>query len=351
MSVRDVSVQMHLDERTLVALESDDFQTLPAPTFIRGYLRGYARLLGVPVGPVMEAYDREGFKPPELVADIAEKPQTNSTDFPMRLTTYAVVVVLVALVAAWWNNQGFDELGMDTAPPDSAAPPQAAPAPQREAVEPTPEPRADATTRTSASPTTQAPGPTPAAAAAADATPAVQGPAAETTVSDDAQAVASVAEAPVAVASATAQADAAIARAEDVLERARDEIVASAAAPDAPDATVESAPATPQTTTGASMDSPAPAASGAATVQPPAPAAGRLRIRFPDESWVEVYDRNDRRLFFNLVQPGRELELSGEPPLRVLLGRAAGVTVEFDGEAVDLAPHTERGVARFTLER
>ena len=61
ISIRDVSAQLRLDERTVAALEADDFSHLPAPTFVRGYLRGYARLLGVPVGPVMEAYDREGF--------------------------------------------------------------------------------------------------------------------------------------------------------------------------------------------------------------------------------------------------------------------------------------------------
>ena len=72
ISVRDVSSQLRLDERTVTALETDDFTHLPAPTFVRGYLRGYARLLGVPVGPVMEAYDREGFGPPSLVAAIVD---------------------------------------------------------------------------------------------------------------------------------------------------------------------------------------------------------------------------------------------------------------------------------------
>jgi len=67
------------------------------------------------------------------------------------------------------------------------------------------------------------------------------------------------------------------------------------------------------------------------------------------EAWVEIYDANDGRMFYNLVKPGRELDLSGPPPIRVLLGRTDGVTVEYNGEPVDLAPHTERGVARFKL--
>ena len=64
---------------------------------------------------------------------------------------------------------------------------------------------------------------------------------------------------------------------------------------------------------------------------------------------MEIYDADGGRLFYNLVKPGRELDLSGPPPIRVLLGRTDGVTVEYDGEPVDLAPYTERGVARFTV--
>ena len=85
VNLRDICAQLHLDERTINALEHDDFENLPTSTFVRGYLRGYARLLGVPVGPVMEAYDREGFRLPDLVPDIAEAPESNATDFPISL--------------------------------------------------------------------------------------------------------------------------------------------------------------------------------------------------------------------------------------------------------------------------
>ena len=104
VSLRDISAQLHLDERTVDSLERDDFATLPAPTFVRGYLRGYARLLSVPVGPVLEAYDREGFRPPDLVADISEEPENAASDFPVKLVTWAVVLVLLAMVIVWWNN-------------------------------------------------------------------------------------------------------------------------------------------------------------------------------------------------------------------------------------------------------
>lgn len=43
----EVSAALNIPERHLVALEADDYAHLPEPPFIRGYLRSYARLLGV----------------------------------------------------------------------------------------------------------------------------------------------------------------------------------------------------------------------------------------------------------------------------------------------------------------
>jgi cytoskeleton protein RodZ len=142
-----------------------------------------------------------------------------------------------------------------------------------------------------------------------------------------------------------------LSEAERVLERTRSKLDAATRAPP-PAREPVAAPGTasappPASATDAATDP------GTASAPPaaPAPSSGtaRLRVRFPEEAWVEIYDRNDQRLFYNLVTPGRELELQGPPPLRVLLGRTRGVQVEYNGEPVDLAPHTDRGVARFTL--
>jgi cytoskeleton protein RodZ len=342
IALRDVAAQMHLDERTMAALESDAFGELPAPTFVRGYLRGYARLLGVPVGPVMEAYDREGFAPPDLVADIAERPQANSGDFPVRVTTYVVALVLAALVVAWWHNQGFDEpvaiapapvAAPDTAPatrtadaPGAATPPAtglAEPGAARAAPDARPQTQSGPPVAASKTPDAAAPSGTGGTSTAGGERAAGMPPPAgtERAVERRAQDV--------------------LNEAERVLERTRSELDAAARAPG-----TASAPP-PAGATGAATNpgtAPAPAAA-------PAPTSGtaRLRVRFPEEAWVEIYDRNGQRLFYNLVTPGRELDLQGPPPLRVLLGRTRGVQVEYNGEPVDLAPHTDRGVARFTL--
>jgi cytoskeletal protein RodZ len=43
----DIAKELNIPERHLLALEADDYKLLPEPAFVRGYLRSYARLLGV----------------------------------------------------------------------------------------------------------------------------------------------------------------------------------------------------------------------------------------------------------------------------------------------------------------
>jgi cytoskeleton protein RodZ len=75
----------------------------------------------------------------------------------------------------------------------------------------------------------------------------------------------------------------------------------------------------------------------------------RLVLNFREESWVEIQDR-EGRLLYGLMSPGRREVLSGTPPFRLLLGNAAGVDLEYDGQAIDTSAHTRGAVARLRLE-
>ena len=111
--IGEISGALHLDPRVVEALEADSFDRLPPPTFVRGYLKGYARLLGLPPGPILEVYDRRGFGPPPLVPDVTEAPQAHTSDLAVRLVTYGIAAALVVLVVLWWRGQdfqGFDSL-------------------------------------------------------------------------------------------------------------------------------------------------------------------------------------------------------------------------------------------------
>ena len=58
----------------------------------------------------------------------------------------------------------------------------------------------------------------------------------------------------------------------------------------------------------------------------------------------------DRVIHRALNRAGETLLLHGETPLRIRIGNAPGVTLEYDGHAVALGPHTRNRVANLVLE-
>jgi cytoskeleton protein RodZ len=67
-------------------------------------------------------------------------------------------------------------------------------------------------------------------------------------------------------------------------------------------------------------------------------------------SWVEVYDDNGKRLYYDLAPAGDNLEVSGAGPLQVFLGNAPGVSIELEGAPFDLKPFLRSdNTARFKL--
>ncbi len=76
-----------------------------------------------------------------------------------------------------------------------------------------------------------------------------------------------------------------------------------------------------------------------------------LKIRARERAWVDVTDAAGKRLYFDLLDAGREISLTGAEPYVVVLGNAAFVEVVFLGEVFDFAPFSVEGVARFTLRR
>lgn len=130
------------------------------------------------------------------------------------------------------------------------------------------------------------------------------------------------------------------------------------AAPDAGRAVT--APARPEAPTVGSAGAAAP--SGAAATRPThdtapviasAVAQGRaaLRLVVSQPSWVEIRSADRDRVVSEVLRPGFDRVFEAEYPVRVVIGYAPGVRVEWNGEPFDLAPHS-RGdaTARFTLQ-
>jgi len=78
----------------------------------------------------------------------------------------------------------------------------------------------------------------------------------------------------------------------------------------------------------------------------------RLKLDLTNDSWIEVYDAQGKKLFYDVASAGSVQTVSGKGPLRVVLGNAAGVTVEVDGQSREIPAGASDGEgARFVVNR
>ncbi len=68
LSLEDVARSSRIGVAILGAIESDDLSSLGAPIYARGYLRAYARAVGLPEAAVAGALESRAVQPPALVA-------------------------------------------------------------------------------------------------------------------------------------------------------------------------------------------------------------------------------------------------------------------------------------------
>lgn len=74
-----------------------------------------------------------------------------------------------------------------------------------------------------------------------------------------------------------------------------------------------------------------------------------LTMKFKADCWIQVKDTNGKTLVSGTHKPGQDVELTGKAPFKVILGAPEGVTMTFASEPVDLSGYTSGKVARFTL--
>ena len=72
-------------------------------------------------------------------------------------------------------------------------------------------------------------------------------------------------------------------------------------------------------------------------------------LNLKKDSWVEIYDATDKRIFMNLAKEGEHYKINGTAPFNVTLGFSEGVHLEFNGKPFDQTPYSNNGVARFKL--
>lgn len=74
-----------------------------------------------------------------------------------------------------------------------------------------------------------------------------------------------------------------------------------------------------------------------------------LTMFFDDDCWIQVKDSSGKTVSIGLKKAGTVLDVKAISPLKVVLGAPKHVRMTFAGEPVDLSGYTSGKVARFTL--
>jgi cytoskeleton protein RodZ len=117
LSRQEVARKLRLDVNLIQALEDNKREALPAPTYLVGYLRSYARLLNLPVDSII-ADTRLNLQPTKtLLPDNIDYRHPQRFETLLRLVLLGLLVVLVLAMGYWflsmepewlsrWLNQG-----------------------------------------------------------------------------------------------------------------------------------------------------------------------------------------------------------------------------------------------------
>ncbi|MBN3263100.1 cytoskeleton protein RodZ [Pectobacterium brasiliense] len=272
-----------------------------APTFLRGYIRSYAKLVHLPEDELLPSVDKQAIPKTISVSPMQSfslKKSRKKRDGWLMTITWLVVLVVLGLTGAWWwqnhqaqqaeinsmvdhassmqaQTEGQSVLLMDNSAPQETATPDSATAPVSTPV--------DLSATGSETPSTPSSASTPSAA------PSSQSPS-----------------------------------------------HANATQPQAAGNALLGAGAVAPTATVADSN--------------PVSAAHALVMTFTADCWLEVTDASGKKLFSGMQRNGGTLNLDGQSPYKLKIGAPAAVQIQFQGKPVDLTRFVRSSqVARLTL--
>ena len=285
-----VAERLCLKVSTVRDIEEDKAPADLASTFLRGYIRSYARLVHIPEEELLPGLEKQAPIRPAKVAPMQSfslGKRRKKRDGWLMTFTWLVLFVVVGLTGAWWwQNHKAQQEEITTMADQSSAELNAG----KDNAQSVP-------LDTSAS-------------ASQDSTPAP----------DDA------AQTPDTAATPAPGAD-------------QNAVVAPSQANVDTAATTPTAPATA-----------APLPTDQAGVTTPAGDPNALVMNFTADCWLEVTDATGKKLFSGMQRKDGNLNLVGQAPYKLKIGAPAAVQIQFQGKPVDLSRFIRTNqVARLTV--
>lgn len=290
LSVDDIASDLRIHVNYIEALEKNNFEILNGPTYVKGYIRNYARLLEIDADPLIEAYQSSAGEEPVWSGSLQPRRKGSTHRKGILTGTVIVALALLVLFGIWLLKSGYlDRYQVDTTQAESAsgaAPPELSESSETEASDGANQevaPKSDGLTIKE-----QVQALNPQAAINAE------------TPSEEIQ---PVSEEPAESPQAESSTENAIILGED------DFIVA-----------------------------------------PGGEGSDEIIITLTDECWVEIKDSTSYQLIHGLLKAGDIKVVLGTAPFQIFLGNAKVVQIDFNGLDYDIAAKTRRnGTARFAL--
>ncbi|MBW6468546.1 MAG: DUF4115 domain-containing protein [Coriobacteriia bacterium] len=105
-SLQEAEADTRIRARLLQALEKGEYETLPSPAYVKGYIISYAKFLGLDPEPLLGLYETETGRAaraePVRLPEQVVAPRGTTQHLPLR-TGLAVIGVLLLIVAAVWG--------------------------------------------------------------------------------------------------------------------------------------------------------------------------------------------------------------------------------------------------------
>ena len=359
-----VAQQLKLKNAYIEALEEDDYQRLPSLLYVRGYLKCYARLLGLPEQEVTAAFAQLGLTeevPVPHGAILTSKQRRRGERMVLKWGSAVIVVAMAALLVAWFQGESTTQLlarlglsqsagssGNDLTPPLPAvetaqqspvrssgdialvrdqSPPIATTAPE------TNEPQVN-TAATDVAATDVADG-IEATARVGTASESVSAAVTETPSSGSGGGETKSTQSP-----------------ESESTSGGKETVSSSGSPGEAPVTVSGTALEPPDS--ASDEEGRTGQPGTSLATLAVDGVGRaesdfLELTLQADSWAEITDASGDKLVYRLLRAGDVHRVSGRGPFPAFLGHAPAVEVRFNDEPVTNIRVNRNGVARFTL--
>lgn len=286
LSLEQAAQQLNLRVEVLRSLEDDQPDSSILPTFMRGYLKAYARFLKLPAQPLLQQFEQQHqvkSAPVKQMRTFSNRSARQRTEKRFMWLTWLIVTVIILSLAVWfWQSARDSGLNVTDALNSQAASNPSEPAAvvtvPAEMIVPTSEPTTDLSNE-----------PVPEQDSG--------------NVSSE-QLVADLAQLPV----ATQQQLLALS------QPAVEEPAATESFGDSRNAGLDV-----------------------------------LKMTFTDNCWIDVVDANGERIAYGTKQAGYVMELNAKAPFVITLGNPGVVSIELNQQPYDMSRFPGNRVAKFTL--